>query len=151
MVKISLGSDHAGFSLKQKIKAFLDKKKILFEDLGNYKYNKNDDYTDFVLPVARKVAKYKNALGIIIGGSGQGEAIAANKIKGIRAVVYYGGSLKIIKLSKKHNNANILSLGARFLTEKEAIKAMRKWLKTKFSEKEKHKRRLKKINKLGSR
>ncbi|MBS3079848.1 RpiB/LacA/LacB family sugar-phosphate isomerase [Candidatus Pacearchaeota archaeon] len=150
-MRIYLGSDHAGFILKQKIKAFLDKKKILYEDLGSIGYNKDDDYPDFVLPVARKVAKDKQALGIVFGGSGQGEAITANKIKGIRAVVYYGGSLKIIKLSKKHNNANVLSLGARFLNEKEAIKAIRKWLKTKFSDKEKHKRRLKKINKLGSR
>ena len=149
-MKIYLGSDHAGFSLKQKVKAFLDKKKILYEDLGNYKYNKNDDYPDFVFPVARKVAKNKQSLGIVFGGSGQGEAIAANKIKGIRAVVYYGGSFKIIKLSKKHNNSNILSLGARFINEKEAIKAVKIWLKTKFSEKAHHKRRLIKIDKLGS-
>jgi ribose 5-phosphate isomerase B len=83
--------------------------------------------------------------GIVIGGSGQGEAIAANKVKGVRAAVYYGGSLDIVKLSRTHNDSNILSLGARFLTQEEAIEAIKVWLETPFNNEERHKRRIKKI------
>ena len=143
---IFLGSDHTGFKLKEKIKKFLDKKKISYEDLGPKKYNKNDDYPDFVIPVAKKVAKNKNSKGIVLGYSGQGEAIAANKVKGIRAVVYYGKNPRIITLSRQHNDANILSLGAGFLKEKEAASAIDKFLKTKFKG-GRHKRRLRKIEK----
>lgn len=150
MVKIYLGSDHAGFYLKEKIKKYFDEKKISYEDCGTFSYKKDDDYPDFIIPVARKVTKDKNNKGIVIGGSGQGEAIASNKIKGIRTAVYYGGNLKIVRLSKEHNNANVLSLGARFLNEKRAIKAVDLWLKTKFSNLSKHKRRVNKVNKLGN-
>ena len=146
-VKIYIGGDHAGFFLKEKIKKYLVKKKYEVEDLGPFKYNSNDDYPDFVIPVAKKVAKEKNSRGIVIGGSGQGEAIAANKIKGIIAVVYYGGNENIIKLSRQHNNSNILSLGARFVKEKEAKRAIDIWLKTKFDG-GRHSRRLKKIEKI---
>lgn len=142
---IFLASDHAGFALKEKIKKYLDKKKILFEDCGAFRFNENDDYPDFIIPCAERVAKTKNSLGIILGGSGQGEAIVANKIKGIRAVVYYGKNKKILKLSKEHNNANVLSLGARFLSEKEVLSAIEIWLKAKFSNAQRHKRRLRKI------
>src|SRR3989344_5714101 len=95
-VKIFLASDHAGFKLKEKIKLYFEKKKIEFEDLGASEYKKDDDYPDFIIPAAEKVAKTKNSLGIFLGGSGQGEAIAANRIKGIRSAVYYGGNKKII-------------------------------------------------------
>ncbi|MEN9626275.1 MAG: hypothetical protein RL557_603, partial [archaeon] len=131
-MKIYLGSDHAGFALKQKIKIFLTKNKIPHEDLGDFSQNNTDDYPDFIIPVAKKVAQENQTKGIIIGGSGQGEAITANRIKGVRAVVYYGKNLNIIKLSREHNDANILSLGARFLSEKEALKAVEVWLKTSF-------------------
>lgn len=151
MMKIYLGSDHAGFALKQKTKKYLDSEKIPYEDLGDFVKNEADDYPDFVIPVARRVMREKDARGIVIGGSGQGEAITANKLKGIRAIVYYGGDLEIIRLARKHNNANILSLGARFLTEKEALKAVDLWLKTPFSHSARHARRIKKIDKLGSR
>ena len=144
-VKIFLASDHAGFALKEKIKKFLERKKISFEDLGNFKFNEKEDYPDFIIPCAERVAKIKNSLGIILGGSGQGEAITANKVKGIRAAVYYGKNKKILKLSKEHNDANILSLGARFLSEKEALASIEIWLKTKFSNAQRHKRRLRKI------
>lgn len=145
---VFLASDHAGFKLKEKIKFHLAKKQIIFQDLGPFKLNKKDDYPDFIVPAAKKVAEIKNSVGIVLGGSGQGEAIIANKIKGIRAVVYYGGSKKILTLSKKHNNANIISLGARFLSEKEAIQAVDLWLKTPFSNKQRHKRRLQKISQI---
>ena len=149
-MKIYLGSDHAGFSLKKKIKIFLDAKKIIYDDLGDFVKNEEDDYPDFVIPVARRVAREKDACGIVIGGSGQGEALAANKIKGIRTAVYYGGDLEIVRLSRQHNDVNILSLGARFLSEKEALKAISLWLKTPFSHSVRHIRRIKKLEKMGS-
>lgn len=142
---ILLASDHAGFELKEKIKEHLVKKNIAFQDLGPFNLNKDDDYPDFIIPCAEKVAKIKNSLGIILGGSGQGEAIAANKVKGIRVAVVYNYNKSIIKLSKEHNNANILSIGARFLTEKQAIQTIDLWLKTRFSKEKRHVRRLKKI------
>lgn len=143
---IFLASDHAGFALKEKVKQHLKKIGFSFEDIGPYNFNKNDDYPDYIIPAAEKVAKAKNSLGIIFGGSGQGEAIVANKVKGIRAAVIYNYNSKIIKLSKEHNNANILSLGARFMTEKEVINAINLWLKMKFSNESHHVRRLKKIS-----
>ena len=145
--KIFLASDHAGFKLKEKIKSFLTKDNYQVKDFGAFEFNQNDDYPDFIIPCAKKVAKTKNSLGIILGGSGQGEAISANKIKGVRTTVFYGGPKEIIKLSKEHNNANVLSLGARFLKEKDAVQAVKLWLNTKFSNESRHVRRIKKIEK----
>lgn len=146
--KIFLGADHAGFELKKHVKKYLIKSGIQVEDEGAHKLDTQDDYPDFILPVAKKVAKSPNNRGIIFGASGQGEAIAANKIKGIRAALYYGGNIEIVKLSRTHNNSNILSLGARFLTKEEAIKAIKIWLNTDFSNELRHKRRINKINKI---
>jgi len=145
-LKIFLGSDHAGLKLKEKIKTHLEKKKIPFEDLGTNS-EKSSDYPDYIIPTAKKVSKNKNSLGIILGGSGQGEAIAANKVKGIRAAVLYSFNKKIIKLSKEHNNVNILSLGARFLTSSQSLKAIDLWLSTPFSNDPRHIRRINKIEK----
>ena len=144
--KIYLAGDHAGFKLKEKIKPWLEKTYEVI-DLGPLKYNSKDDYPDYVVPLAKRISKEKNSFGIVFAGSGQGEAIAANRVKGVRSVVFYGGSLKIVELSKKHNNTNILSLGARFLTENQTKKAIQVWLKTKFSEEKRHKTRLRKIEK----
>jgi len=144
---IYIGADHRGFHLKEILKIFL--KEIGYEvvDFGNDHYDENDDYPDFVLPVAKKVAENpEQNRGIVLGASGQGEAIAANKVKGIRAAVFYGGPEEIIKLSREHNNANILSLGASFLSEEQARQTVRVWLETPFSGEERHKRRLEKIN-----
>jgi ribose 5-phosphate isomerase B len=146
-MKIYIGGDHAGFFLKEKLKKYSEKSGYEVEDTGPYQYNPDDDYPDFVIPLAKKVARDKNSRGIIIAGSGQGEIIAANKSKGIRAVVYYGGNENIIRLSRQHNNSNILSLGARFVNEKEAERAIDVWLKTKFDG-GRHLRRLKKIEKI---
>ncbi len=150
-VKIFLASDHAGFSLKEKIKEYLKSKNFDVKDFGPAKLNKQDDYPDFIIPCAEEVEKTKNSLGIVLGGSGQGEAIAANKVKGIRAAVVYNFNKKIIKLSKEHINSNILSIGARFLSEKQAFQAVDLWLKTKFSNEIRHKRRNKKIEKYEKR
>ncbi len=145
--KIFLGTDHAGFKLKGEIEKYLLGQGFNVKDMGAHSLDSDDDYVDFVVLVAKKVAEDpdKNK-GIILGGSGQGEAIAANKIKGIRAAVYYGGKAEIIKLSRLHNNANILSLGARFLSKEEALDAVKIWMETGFSNEDRHIRRIKKIN-----
>ena len=144
--KIILGTDHAGFHLKEEIKKYLINEGFEVVDVGSHKLDPNDDYPDFISRAAKKVAQDPNSLGIILGASGQGEAIVANKVKGIRAAVYYGSNMDIVKLSRTHNNANILSLGAKFLKKEEGIKAVKLWLKTSFSDKDRHVRRLKKIS-----
>jgi len=145
-MKIIIGSDHAGFELKGKIKKYLDGLGFEYEDVGPKSLDPSDDYPDYIILAAKKVAEnLEGNKGIVIGGSGQGEAITANKVKGVRAAVYYGGSLDIVKLSRTHNDSNILSLGARFLTQEEAIEAIKVWLETPFNNEERHKRRIKKI------
>lgn len=145
-MRIFLGADHAGFELKNKIKTYLEGLGEDVFDKGATELNEQDDYPDFVVPVARAVADEQNAKGIILGKSGQGEAIAANRISGARAVVYYGGDKKILTLSREHNDANILSLGAGFLSEDEAMAAIKLWLSTPFSKEERHVRRIEKID-----
>jgi ribose 5-phosphate isomerase B len=144
-LKIFLGTDHAGFELKEEIKKYLLKNGYQVIDKGAYSFDRNDDYPDFIKPVAKEVAKDKSSKGIIFGASGQGEAIAANRFKGIRAALYYGSNTQIIKFSRTHNDANILSLGARFVSKKEAINAVKLWLNTNFSNEERHIRRIKKL------
>lgn len=143
--KIFLGTDHAGFELKEAVKEYLIELKYEVEDFGNSIYDDGDDYPDFVLPVAKRVSSV-DGLGIVFGGSGQGEAIVANRIKGVRAVVIYHYNEDIIRLSKEHNNANILSFGARFLNKDEVKNAIKLWLDTKFTEDERHIRRILKID-----
>ena len=144
---IFLASDHAGFDLKEVIKVYLQEQGREVEDMGAFALDEQDDYPDFILPAANKVAEnLPENLGIFFGASGQGEAIAANKVKGIRAAVYYGGSLDLVRKSRSHNNANVLSLGARFLTSEEAIDAVEMWLKAEF-EGGRNERRVEKIKK----
>ena len=146
-MKIFLGSDHAGFQLKEEVKGFLIKKGYSVEDKGALQYQAEDDYPDFIRPVAEAVSKDpENVRGIIFGGSGQGEAMCANRIKGVRAAVYYGGTVHIVELSREHNNSNILSLGARFLHSDEAKTAVDFWLRAKFAG-GRHQRRIDKIDK----
>lgn len=147
---IHIGGDHAGFDLKNEIIRFLEKKEYEVIDHGAYELDPDDDYPDFVLPVAIAVTEDENSRGIILGGSGQGEAMVANRVQGIRATVFYGepafSDESIINLSRQHNDANILSLGARFLTEEEALEAIDMWLETAFSEEDRHARRIAKID-----
>ena len=145
---IYLASDHAGFELKEKIEEFLKGKKFDVEDLGPNSLDPSDDYPDTVYPVAKKVSENQDSKGIIFGKSGQGEAVVANKVKGVRAVVFYGNNEEIIKLSREHNDANILSIGAGFVNENEAKKAVEEWLNTEFTNEERHTRRIEKIKKL---
>jgi ribose 5-phosphate isomerase B len=147
---IVLGADHAGFELKEHIKAFLSEKGYAIIDKGAHSYDEPDDYPNFIIPAAKEVAKSNGRFkGIIFGGSGQGEAIAANRVKGVRAALFYGKDLDIVKLSRTHNNANILSLGARFVEPKEAEEAIMLWLSTSFEGEERHSRRIKKIDDLS--
>jgi ribose 5-phosphate isomerase B len=144
-MKIYLASDHAGFELKVALKIMLVEEGHDVEDFGAHQYEPEDDYPDTVTKVANAVASDPESRGIVLGGSGQGEAMACNRIKGARAAVYYGGPNEILRVSREHNNANILSLGARFMTEKEAKSAVTEWLSTPFSNEERHVRRLAKF------
>ncbi len=145
---IYLGTDHAGFELKEKIKEWLSEWGYEYEDVGAHEYDKKDDYPDFISLVGEKVsADPENPKGIVLGTSGQGEAVVANKYKGVRAVVYYGGKEEIIKLSREHNDANVLSIAAGFIGE-EAQSAIKLWLETSFSGEERHVRRINKIKDL---
>ena len=144
-MKIFIASDHAGFELKKDIKEYLIDLNHTVEDCGALELNPLDDYPDFIIPTAKKVASDQNSKGIIIGGSGQGEAIAANRIKGIRAAVYYGGPIEIITLSRMHNNANILSLGARFVSKEQIFDIITLWLNEPF-EGGRHEKRIKKLD-----
>jgi len=139
--KISISSDHAGFKLKEKIKKNLVKKKIKVIDLGP-KTDKSVDYPDFAKKVARNVLSKKTNIGILVCGSGTGMAISANKFKKIRAAVCYNKAST--RLSRLHNNANILALGSRLTKKSTALKLVNTFLSTKF-EGGRHLRRVKKI------
>jgi ribose 5-phosphate isomerase B len=150
---VHFGADHAGFSLKEALVAYVKKLGYEVVDHGAHLYDEFDDYPDFVAPVGQAVSSHPNsAKGIVLGGSGQGEAMVANQFPGVRAVVFYGNKIfhgsDIIKLSRQHNDANVLSLGARFLTTGQAKDAVRIWLATPFSGEYKHIRRIKKIEKV---
>ncbi len=164
-MKIYFGSDHAGYELKEKLKSYLIELEYMVEDKGAFALDTNDDYPDFITPVAEAVASDwaggEESFGIVLGGSGQGEAMCANRIKGARTAVFYGevvpkgavdmrgtisvSSFEIVMLERQHNNANILSLGIRFLTEDEAREAIKLFINTKFSGDERHVRRLAKF------
>ncbi|MCB9809039.1 RpiB/LacA/LacB family sugar-phosphate isomerase [Candidatus Nomurabacteria bacterium] len=144
--RVHLATDHAGFELKEKIEQWLIDRGYAIVDHGAFEYDENDDYPDFIIPAAHAVAQNPEDRAIILGGSGQGEAMVANRLPGVRAVVWYGGSLDIIELSRQHNNANVLSLGARFVTEYEALEAIELWLSTEFSEENRHIRRMNKFD-----
>jgi len=144
-MKIHLATDHAGLELKEKVKLYLHNLDYEVIDHGAYEYDALDDYPDFIFPCANAVSNDPESKGIILGGSGQGEAMAANRVKGVRAAVFYNGPDEIIKLSRQHNNANILSLGARFMSEEEMYKTIEVWLSTDF-ESGRHQRRIEKLD-----
>jgi ribose 5-phosphate isomerase B len=145
-LKIYFATDHAGYELKNKLIKFVSDLGYEVEDCGAYELNIDDDYPKFIKKASVKVsANPQNSKAIILGGSGQGEDMVADKFPNVRSAVYYGGPLEIVKLSREHNDANILSLGARFISEEEAKKAVKLWLETPFSEEERHIRRIHKI------
>ena len=131
-MKIHIATDHAGLDLKNIIRDFLISKGHEVTDHGAHEYDALDDYPDYIFPCAEAVASDLESRGIILGGSGQGEAMAANRVKGVRAAVFYNGPVEIVKLSREHNNANILSLGARFMTEDEIYDVIEMWLDEPF-------------------
>jgi ribose 5-phosphate isomerase B len=139
--KIFISSDHAGYKLKEIIKIQLDKNKIKYTDLGP-KNNVKVDYPDYAHKVAKKVKTNTNHVGILVCGSGMGMNIAANRHKNIRAAQCF--NLKSTKLSRLHNDANIITLGSRLLTKKNALNLVSVFLKTKF-EGGRHSKRIKKI------
>ena len=141
MKKIFISSDHAGFKLKEDIKSFLKKRKYSFIDLGPDNDNRVD-YPDYAHSVAKKVKINKNYRGILVCGSGMGMNIAANRHKNIRAAQCY--NVKSTKLSRLHNDANIITLGSRLLSKKNALNCVSIFLKTKF-EGGRHSKRIKKI------
>ena len=144
---ILIGSDHAGYLLKEKLKKYLEKNKYRFVDFGPFDKNEYD-YPDFALRVASQVAKSKNRKGILICGTGTGMVVAANKVKGIRASMCY--DKYSAKMAREHNNANILCLRARKFSYRNAINVFRVWINTRFSNKLRHKRRINKISRFES-
>ncbi len=150
MIKVYFASDHAGFEMKNALVAYVrDELGHETEDVGAREFDAGDDYPPIIAVAARSLAQDlkegRDAKAIILGGSGQGEAIVANRFAGVRAAVYYGGQPEIIKLSREHNDANVLSLGARFLSIDEAKKAVQEWLTTPPSKEERHMRRISEI------
>ncbi len=164
-MKIFLAADHAGFALKAVLIQYIGTLGDEVEDCGAFALDAEDDYPDFITACAREVVRAQkagvDARGIVIGGSGQGEAMAANRISGARAAVFYGGvhaaggldregsvavdEYDIVRLAREHNDANILSLGARFVSGEQAVAALRVFLDTPFSTDPRHARRLAKF------
>lgn len=162
-MKIYIGADHAGFQAKEEAKKYLTGSGHEVIDCGAAALNPEDDYPDFVHPVAKAISEEPTAFGIVFGGNGQGEAIVANRYKNVRAIVFYGVSIpkaavdvsgsvsydpyEIIRLGRRHDNANIISIGARFTTRDEIKEAIRFFLDIQFLNEERHIRRLGKIEK----
>ncbi len=163
-MKVYLASDHGGFEMKQRLFSFIQILGHEAEDCGALTFDVNDDYPAIIAGAAKKISsdveQGVESRGIILGGSGQGEAIVANRFRGVRAAVYYGpaarpqtdssgNTIDIISSTRLHNDANVLSLGGRFLTEEEIKSAVQTWLATPFSGEERHARRIKQIDQLS--
>jgi ribose 5-phosphate isomerase B len=164
-MKVFLATDHTGFELKEKLKTFLTEKGYDVEDCGAYSFDKDDDYPDFIGKAAEAVGKDpKNTRGIIFGGSGQGEAMTANKIKGVRCALFYTPALptqavdiagkestdpfEMLRLTREHNEANVLSIGVRFVKVDDVFKAVSLWLEAPDATDERHLRRIEKIKQI---
>lgn len=147
---IHLAADHAGFLHKEAVKEWLEEEGFVVVDDGAQALDPLDDFTDYVHVSAAAVAKEpESKKAIIFGGSGQGEAMAANRHKGVRAVVYYGGDEKIVELSRQHNDANVLSVGARFVDIETTKQVILLWLKEEVLPDEKYTRRNRKLDELS--
>ena len=144
-MKLYFASDHAGFELKQFLLNFVITQGFEGIDAGPFVYDENDDYPDTISKAAELISKNPEDRAVVIGFSGQGEAIVCNRYPNVRAVVYDGGSEEIINLSRAHNDANILSLGVKFINNDTIAETVRQWLLTPFSNEERHIRRIKKI------
>lgn len=145
-MKVFLASDHAGFELKEEIKKHLLSLNYDAQDCGDFSQDPNDDYPVFIAKAAEKVSENENSFGIVFGKSGAGEEIVSNKFKNVRAVL--GFSEENVKLSREHNNANILSLGSEFVSLEKAKSLVELFLKTPFSNDPRHERRIDEIKKI---
>jgi len=143
-MRVYLGSDHAGFELKNHLVERLAAAGHEPVDCGPRLYDPVDDYPPFCLRTAERTAADPGSLGIVIGGSGNGEQIAANKVKGVRAALVW--SEQTAALSREHNDANVLSIGARMHTQEEAVKFAEIFLATPYSHAERHQRRIDMLN-----
>lgn len=162
MPKVFIASDHTGLILKGELVTYL-KETLLYEveDLGAHELDPEDDYPDLIAPCAKRVSAVPDTLGIVIGGSGQGEAMTANRIPGVRCALFYGearavGAIDaegapaldgydIVRLSREHNDANVLSVAARFVDADTAKEAVRIFVETAFSGAPRHARRIQKL------
>jgi len=163
-MKVFLGTDHAGLEFKNEMKSFLSGLGYDVVDCGPESFDPNDDYPDFIGAAAKNVSENEGTVGIVFGGSGQGEQMAANKFRGVRCALFYSKAIptaavdvsgaksqdpfEIIKLTREHNDANMLSFGIRFLTIEDAKSAAKLFLETPFPGEKRHKRRIDKISKL---
>jgi ribose 5-phosphate isomerase B len=164
-MKISLAADHTGFEQLKDLKEHVESMGHECINYGPASLNINDDYPDFIFKAAEAVAKKECERGIILGGSGQGEAMAANRLKGVRCAVFYGPAVvgriidvngrvssspyEIVKLSREHNDSNMLSLAARFVAMVDMKQVVKLWLETPFTEQPRHVRRIDKIDRLA--
>ena len=166
-MKIYLATDHAGFALKEMVKKFLLEKKYEVEDCGAESFDPHDDYPDFIAKAAEKISENPTDKAIIFGGSGQAEMMVANKFAHVRCALFYGPVLphgpidvngdksldpfEIVRLTRVHNNANILSIGARFVSPEDVKHAVTIWLNTEFLGEERHQRRIEKMEEIEKR
>lgn len=150
-MKIYLATDHAGFELKESVKKYLEEKGNEVYDCGALTLESGDGYPSYMAKAAENVQKdamHAPSFAVIFGGSGQGEAIVANRFRHVRAIVYAGSNLELVKLGREHNDANVISIGARFVTDLEAKQAIDLFLSTPFSHDERHADRIIQIEEL---
>lgn len=161
-MKIALATDHAGFERLQKIEEHLEATGHEFHNFGPPSFNPEDDYNEFVVAAAKAVLSGEYEVGIILGGTAEGEGMAVNRLLGVRCTVWYGPAVaieaidaegnmsddpyEILRLSRQHNHANVLSLAGRFVDDNIAKKAIDIWLSTPWSDEERHKRRVAKLD-----
>lgn len=149
---VYIASDHAGFEMKKVVEDYLLEKGHDVVDIGSFSFVEDDDYPDYIHPAIQKLKESIAELGeesvraVILGGSGTGEAIVANRYKNVRAVVFNSVNLEVVKLGREHNNANVLSVGTRFVDNDYLELALEKFLETPFDENSRHSRRLEKID-----
>ncbi len=164
-MRIAVSTDHAGFEALKHLKTWLESEGHVCQDFGPQAFDPADDYPAFIFPAAEAVAKGECEVGIIMGGSGQGEAMAANRIKGVRCTLFYAPAkakaaidaegntsddpYEILRLSRQHNHANMLSLSGRFLSLDEMKQAIQVWIQTPYDEAERHSRRVRKLDGLA--
>ncbi len=145
-MKIAIGGDHAGFDLKENLKRLLKEKGYQCDDLGAETFDPQDDYPEFGRKVAKAVASGEYDRGIIMCGTGMGISISANKVPGVRAAVCY--STDMARISRAHNDANVLALGGRIVAKELALDIATTWLETEFSGEERHARRIRQLEKI---